>query len=138
MGYGSVCRLKFMLRPSARPTSATSRSERTGLCKTPTVPANSSRPSARAWPVTAMILSSGESLRRISTTLVPGASSSPRSITTRSLVLVEDLHALAGRVGFEHGVLVVFELALKRLARHRLCVDEQDGPGGFCCHGQKM
>ena len=41
------------------------------------------------------------------------------------MVLLEDLHALAGRVGFEHGVMVVFELALKQLARHRLRVDEQ-------------
>ena len=78
--------------------------------------------------MTAMILSSGESLRRISPELGAGGVFEPEVENDEvdgALVLMEDLHALADRVGFEHGVLVVFKLAIKRLARHRLRVDEQ-------------
>ena len=36
--------------------------------------------------------------------------------------------------GGQYDILIVFELAFERVARHPMCVNEQYGPGGFLGH----
>ncbi len=50
------------------------------------------------------------------------------------LVLLEGLYCAPGVDGGQYDILVVFELAFERVARHPMCVNEQYGPGGFLGH----